>query len=469
MAENNTVDWQSIDPRQIDNPHSRARIAKKFGQVVNPIPAQIRDSDELQKFFVNFDGILVPYAGDEHHTSQSLLYFLMDLLENSPTQGAVIESMKHFCFGGKVDIVRRLDPVFNLGNEEEDGGQPLELTLKREFYQFLKDHIVYVNNAGQEISIKEFVCNNFHDWKGSGNAYIELVFVETNGLKKIFVHSHNPTHNLRLYTEKGEINYMAISPVWSNRYLMKHKPVILPLFPYMVDQADGVQRTLIQEMNGNNRWYGRPDSISSLLYQFREFQDADYQIKQTNSQFIGHSVMEYEDDNPSVYNNSDQNSQDGGFKDFVDEFENNFTNKSEDPQGMIIMRRGFGSKPVFIYQFSPNTNENWFDKMGKISEDKIIRAHGWSKRFLGNNEASGLSTNVFLDEFKIKEVTTIRSHQNRWNEVHNRIIEAAIDWIGTNESLRECSIRFTSPYEELIRKTEKMATAEKESDQEENN
>ena len=41
-------------------------------------------------------------------------------------------------------------------------------------------------------------------------------------------------------------------------------------------------------------WYGRPDSMASLLYQYRRFQDANYLIMESDNNFTGKVFIEIE-------------------------------------------------------------------------------------------------------------------------------------------------------------------------------
>ncbi len=230
----------------------------RFSSPENPLPAQIEDRNTLKEFFTRYGNVFVPYSGTDQHTSHTLLYFLYNLPDLSPTLGAVIERIKRYSFGGKVEIIRRLDPVFNI--ETPQDVQPVE---KLNFYNFVKDNIKFYGVDGNQINVREFAMQVWLDRKKTGNAYVEMVFTETLGVKGVSVHIHKATHCLYLLTEKGEQKYVGISPVWDNNYILRYKPGVLPIYPGTIED-NGVTRTVIHLKNGNYVWYGRNDWMGCL-------------------------------------------------------------------------------------------------------------------------------------------------------------------------------------------------------------
>lgn len=432
------VDLSAIDPRYDRvSPSSTFRFAKPK----SPIPAQIEDREELAQFFTTFKDILVPYSGTDLYSSHALLYFLMDLAENSSTQGAVIQSMKRHCFGGKVEIIKSIDPVFAI-----EADNTLGEAQKRGFVDWLKSSITFRGLDNQDTNIRTFAGFNFEDLKKTGNCFVELVLVEEPD-KAAFAYAHSPAHVLHVAVEKGEAPIVAVSPIWTEAYIREFPPDVIPVFPAYVE-ANGVKRTMFQLKNGNYKYYGRPDSISSMLYQFREFQDVDFLITETSSRFMGNTLIEIEDDNPEAMD-FDEDAGNAGFTDLADRLEKNFTYKAENPQQIMLMSRPYGAKEAFVYQFEAKTGESWFAVHSEIAEQKIITSHSWSKRLMGINEASGLSTNVFLDEFEIKSATIIKEYQEAVGNLHNVIIAEVAKHFERQDVL-EVSVKYSSPFAKML-------------------
>jgi hypothetical protein len=125
-------------------------------------------------------------------------------------------------------------------------------------------------------------------------------------------------------------------------------------------------------------------------------------------------ILEVEDDNPQ-FAADDKESVEDGYEGFVDRFEQNFTNKGDDPQSAVVASRPYGSRPMFVFQVSPNTKENWYKITGEISENKILRAHSITPRFLGFDVASGFATDVYISDYMLNVEPVI-------TELHDEIM-----------------------------------------------
>jgi len=427
------------------------QAAFRFAEPRNPVPAQIEDAGEYKDFFSAYKDVFVPYAGTDEATSHSLQQFLISLVDLSPTHGAVIRSMKTHAFGGKIRITRRFDTVFELERNDE-----VSEAEKLGFYQFLQQVSLH-DAGGSEIDFRQLAQCIFHDLKSNGNAYLELIRFQVSGQKFFAVHVQRPEHCLYLATEKGEQRYIAISPIWNRNYIHRNPPDVIPLYPAW-GGGDGVERTIIHIKEGNNTWYGRPDSIGSMLSQFYEFQNLDYINKQTAANFIGQAFIEVEMGDPESTGISDEDAQDEGYLDFADQFADNYSARGQKPQTVIVSARPYGTKPAFVFQFTPNTNENWYQVTGQKAMAEIIRAHGWSKRFLGEDAATGLSTNVYLDELEIQSLTNIKEAQEKVaNPLNNVVIWEAMKYLEQPAEMENYSIEFSTPFDELLRTRKEQA------------
>lgn len=414
----------------------------RFDLPKSPIPAQIEDAEEFRRFFKTYPDLFIPYAGTSTYTSHSLLAFLISLAELSPTQSGVIQAKKRLAFGGKVKIVRRSDPVFDLGEPT-----PATTGESKQFFDFLQQIQIY-DNGGGLISVRDLAKYQLEDDEASGNVYFELVRTEFMGQRSFKVYTHRPTNIM--YFAQEEPRMIAVSPIWTTDYLYRNRPDILPVYPNWIDDGNGSQRTMVHIKNGNYTWYGRPGSIASILDQFLEFQNADYKSKQTATQFTGQALIETEDENPGTSLLNDQDAQDSGFRDTVDRFAKNFTNESSRPQRVLLMSRPYGAKQAFVFQFSPNTQENWFKVTGEEAENNILKAHSFPKHLLGMPTSTGLSNNVYLDVFEIYDVSVNRDIQTEFAANINDIIVKEAAEFYDMPGMSELGVQFQSPFVELL-------------------
>jgi len=424
-------------------PSRRARYLR-FASPQNPVPAQITDAGELKAFFSKYGDVYVPYSSSDEGTGHALQSFLLSLADLSATQNAVIRSQRSHAFGGPVGIEEKTDPVYNLGEKRE-----LSEAEKRTYYEFVKTVLVF-GADDQRINFRTLAQYQFNDWKGAGQYFFEMVRTETLGVRSFMTHTHSPLNCLYLATDKGEQRFIAISPEWTLGYTQKHPPRILPLYPTWARDPDGTERTIVHVKHGNYPWYGRPDSIASILDQFFEFQNADYKNKQTASAFIGQVFIEVEDENPEYSLGNDTANEDG-FSDLAEQFGQNYTNEAMRPQRVVLATRPYGSQPAHIFQFSPNTNENWFVQTEQIAENNIIKANAWSKRLMDLDVSNGLSTDVYLDVFSIFSATVINDIQEGISDpINNIILAEAARWYEMPD-MESYSLEFSSPMSKLIK------------------
>ena len=426
----------TFNPKEHVPKRAKQNRVVRVDEFEHPIPSEVRDVGELKKFFDKYR--FVPYAGSEKKTSHGLLNLLLSMSQNG-TQKAVIESLKSHCFGGKMDVIASVDPDFDIDEERQ-----VSETEKRAFRDWLRESVTFYDSGSRIVTLRDFSGYCFDDLKACGNVYVELVMTETLGVRSVHAYLHKPESCLYFATKKGEPRILAISPIWREDYLKKNPPVAIPAFPNFVDDENSTRRTIIHLRNGNSNWYGRPDSIGSFLYQYRELQDANYLIKLSRGNFTGLVIIEVEEDNPEFSRDMNRDAQEAGYVNAADRLEHNFTQKGKDPSSIMYLTRPHGARPVTIEQVEPNDSHEWYTALDELSERKIIAAHSWSKRLMGDSQANGFSSNVFLDELKTKSDTIEKNRLNISGLVNKIIMQAAIFF--ERPEFEGLSIAYTSPF-----------------------
>ena len=404
----------------------------------NPIPDQVNDPDEVSKMFSDYS--LVPYAGSDNKTGQKLLYWYLMLGKLSPTHGACIAKLARFCFGSPVMLTRGQDIDFYTGNEFE--------IVKGEESRRIFENIISLVPTTK--SVKKLSRAVFDASKRTGNAFVRLDIVEVNGQFTASL-EYVPVTNVMYRIPKKESNqkFVAVSPIWTDQYLKKHPPEMLPVDGTFVFE-DGKYSTMYHFAVNKGNWYGRPDSQMADLQKFSEVQQALYRVKQTHGGFVGNVIIEVEDDQGYAGESIDDNdASDSGFSNFADRFEQNFTMKSDDPQAAIITSRPFGASQMFVYQIKPNSNENWYKVTGEIDEDKILRAHQCTRRFIGVETTSGFSKDTFLSDFVLHMEPVINDLRAEVMSFINKIYSEIYQFTG-NEDLNEYNLNFQTPIESIL-------------------
>lgn len=416
----------------------KTKKADHFFGLRNPIPDEVKDSHELKNIFKSWN--LVPYAGNTANSGHSLLAWYLMLAKLSPTNAAAITKKIKFAVGGKAGVVRATDPDYSTGEEIS----PVSTQEAKAFIDTLKEYVSF--NGG---------VSRFHraigwQYESTGNSFMELTLATVNGQTRAALKAHKTTHCLYVNTKNDPAKVVAISPVWTDKYLDKNPPRLVPIYPLFTTDDDGNLRTMFHLKNGENDWYGRPSSEGADIYKYREVQDAIYQVRASATNFTGQLVIEVEDDDPQFAPVvDDKDAQYAGSDSFVDRFEKNFTQQADNPQSVVIASRPFGSRPMFVFQVAPNTKESWFKVTGEIAEMKIIRAHNITPRFLGLDVSSGFSTDVYISDYVLNVQPIIEELHNEIMSFSNMALTAIWDAIGRND-LNQFSLRFTPPIQSTI-------------------
>lgn len=368
---------------------------RMFQDILNPIPAEITDPKEIAETFLNYP--FIPYAQTDHNSQYGLLIWLNSMRHLSPTHGACITSLHSYALGQPLDLIKVINPSFRLTEE-------ISKTNKIAFMDYLTEVLVLQH----ETTLKDIASQSFLNLKDNGNSFVELRMSKEFGVESMSLTNHPTEHVCYVRpTNKYAPRFVGISHRWDAPYLLENTPIILPVYPNYTEN-DGVVSTMIHVKNPTTNLYGRPEWLSAFMSVYREFQDANYLIKQTANNFMGQALIEFEEaqvNDSSILDDDD--AKDAGYENAAERFEANFMAKSEDPQSVILVSRPFGAKEAFVFQFKPNTSENFYKVMSELEEIDIVRAHQWSKRFLGENQTQGFSKDVFVDELKVKEVAVL--------------------------------------------------------------
>lgn len=365
----------------------------KFNQLANPIPGEITDPEEIKNTFKSYP--FIPYASvDANTSSMGLLMWLNSLSKLSPTHGACIKSIKTYAFGDSLDITKKKSASFSLKEE-------LSEVQKMSFIDWLDNTLRFNFNS----SLHKEVTNAYEVFQSNGNIFVRVVLSNLFGIPSASVKVLKTEHVCYTTPRSKTRRFVGISPNWGIDYITKYPPEILPVYPAVKQSKDGTIETIIHISEDSTQLYGRPDWIGSFIPIYREFQDGNYLVVQAGNNFTGQTLIEIEEAEAGDGANllDDDDAQKDGYDSALDRFTDQFTAKSDDPQTVILMSRPHGAGEAFVYQFKPNTSQDFYRTMSELDELDIIRAHQWSKRFLGENQTQGFSKDVFMDELKVKE------------------------------------------------------------------
>jgi hypothetical protein len=208
-------------------------------ELQNPIPEEIRDTEELSKLIDRLQ--LVPYAGTDKQTGHNTLNWYLMLAKLSPTHGAAIEKLTKYAVGGRAMFTRSENPDYDIGEET----QPLSRSEKERYQAAITQFIEFQGG------VRDYHRNLTASLKATGNAWVEMSIAERAGQRRVsfrFVKQQNVMYRR---TDADEMRMAVISPIWTDAYLKKHSPPIIPLYPNFV-KIDGVQKRCSTSRTGTS-------------------------------------------------------------------------------------------------------------------------------------------------------------------------------------------------------------------------
>lgn len=438
MQENGCCDDTTptvVNPKEELRSRRKRRGPLALFDVKNPIPDEIRDVDEAQSLWRKYN--LVPYAGTEQYTGDALLTWYLMLARLSPTHGAVIEKLAKYAVGGRAVFVRSENPDYDIGEES----QPLTRAEKEAYEKSITEFIEF--HGG----VRDFHRRLVWSYKVHGNAWVEMSIASKDGQRRVHLRAVRQANVRYMKSAPDEMRVAAISPIWTEAYLKKNPPRLIPTYPNFTVE-DGVQKTLFHLKSGDNNWYGRPDSQAADLYKYREVQDAMYIIKQASNNFTGQVIIEVEDDGGDSPIDGGEAVK-SGFDTFADRMMENYTQKGEDPMSVVVTSRPTGSRPMFVFQVQPNTNQEWYKETGSMSENYILGAHGCTLRFMGKDASNGFSTDAFVSDYVMNMEPVIEDLRTTIMVFSNGILSVAWEALGMVQN-NLISLSFNAPIQRQI-------------------
>lgn len=423
------------NPKEFMRATATRRRNALLTSIADPIPNEVSDSGELSRLFERWN--LVPFAGADRGTGHSTLMWYLMLAKLSPTHGSAISKVAKYAFGSRARFVWSEHPDYDIGEERE----PMTQEQKFAFEAALMKHIMF------EGGVRALHQRLAWSLKATGNAWVEMSVANVAGQTVCNLRYIRQTDVMYVRTEAGRAKVAALSPVWTDEYLSKHPPALIPLYPNFTE-VGGARKTMFHLKEGENNWYGRPDSQSSDLYKFREVQDAIYLTRQAASNFTGQIIIEVEDDAqaPAI---DDAGAANAGFNSFAERLMHNFSNQSDNPLSVLVASRPFGAKPMFVFQVKPNTSESWYRVTGEMAESYILSSHGLTLRFMGKDVSNGFSQDAFVADYVMNVEPVIMSLRRTVLNFTNEVLSACWREVGLEE-MNFYSLDFTSPIQSQI-------------------
>ena len=396
-----------------------AKTLKNY-KLESPIPDEVKDITKLQNWFRK--NAYIPFAGTTQDSNHTYLRYLQNLARFSPTLASCINGIKFYAFTGKPKIIKSVDSEFDFSDDLKT--EDLTLEQKNSFVNKLS--LIKKGN----MTWSELAANLYNSYKGTGNAFLSVEIKTILGQKFVYIKYHEPETVLYKISTLFEEHTVDISASWDSAYLKKYPPKTMSVYPFYDEDKNKENFSTIIHLKNGTGFYGRPDWYAASHDAFLEVKNKEYLLKAVHSNFTGQLLLEFEgsEGNSGL---DEEKAQGSGYKNAIDQWQSNLTNsggsrESAINQSVIILERPGGASPVFIKEFTINTNEKFYDKISDMVERNIIKVNMWSKNLSGVDAAGGFSTDSFISELKAK-LPVIQFYQNL---IDNQCINTALDFIG---------------------------------------
>lgn len=412
--------------------------AGSFGSVTNPIEDEMKDIEMVKKTYA-----LLPLISFFDNSDATLRLF-RNLKEFSPTQGSCIGDIARYVLGGEISITRKKEEGLQEVNEDVQIS-----TTEREA---MKNFVKSLNPNYQRrafVHLHETAKSIYQNKKTYGNSFLKVDMITVGRSKYVYFESIDAEKCRYWATMPTEPKIIAVSALWNFDYITRNPPQLIGAYPNISDLGNGVQSTIIHDFEKavSRDWYGLPDSIQSLYWQYVEMQEGQYFNESFANDFTGRVFIEYVGESES-----DQT-------DFEEAVEETFTNKAGKNKKRIMTRMRLpDDSAALIHEFSSNTEHEFYSTISDLGEQQIIKSHSWNKILMGVPIAGKLGTSQeFFDIYTIKNTSVINPLRHATMQSINTALSLAEEFMTGSTGLTDTvSLGLGDLYQNLINNLNKQ-------------
>lgn len=421
----------------------------------NPLPKQLRDPKKLRDFFSDLK--LVPYAGGTKYSSHKFLGLLEDLYELSPSKSTCIDDIGFWSFGGDFDVVRKVRPGLKIERPE------VEEATKVAFYDFIE------NLGIQVVKLPELIELLDKDLKKTGNCYLRYREVELNGERVVYLWRVPPIFAMYLNTPPGEIRTLALSKHFLEADIDRLDDLeLVRTYPNWTDLPNG-RETIFhwKTTRDHSSWYGRPQDLSVLYWEFTEWQKANHSAKVADADLTSVFFLFMEKPDPNAVS-EDGTPADLDVRKMKNDIKKVATVKGdfEESDTFALIRHPHGTSAPKVEPIAINRDTKWFEANVKAASDYIYAAFKWSKilsKF--DKPSSSIGGNVLIDEFTTANTTTIKPNQRNWELRLLEVLNRAKEFGGAPAEFAELGFEFEDRVTSLVESLSEGRSATNATDQ----
>ena len=369
------------------------------------LPEIVKDPKDVSSRFQG-QGI-IPYASTSTGTAQGYLDLLFSLYELSPSHGICIKNINDWAFGGNMGF-QKTGISGLLTSNQADNTIPDNEAVS----------IAYtLEDIGLPISrIQELQWQIFKSYKVCGNAWLRVVVTRSAQARGVMAEVIDP-RNIALLPKDQKTGIQSV--VWSDdKPLNSKSPSKLKLgrvWPAVVRDSRTTE-FFFQFSNAGSEYYGRPDTIMAIMPMITEARQEVLFANIANNDLAMKFILMVQEITAA---GEEIEQQDGGAARAVIKNIRKIGGDVDiegDSQVMAAIGYPEEADTPTVVKLDGNRDSQYFQFSSGNASGKIFAAHNWSKVLSGYETApAGIGANIILDEFKVKNITTIQPTQQRWS------------------------------------------------------
>jgi len=419
-------------------------------QLTNPIPESIRDSKKLGILFKKYN--IMPYYGTTDESSHSMLRLLYDVSSVSQSHVACKLNIISYAFGEQLDIKQ---PHISGFYDTENLDNKLDRSTKVSYIEALRGMGLRLTD------IIKYTKSGYHHYTDSGNAWFIVRLVKAGGESKVYIEPVHYTQVALLVPRSGSNNLKnaIVTEYWDEDYWRQRKPKVYPVTDMFAEEWNWRERgngtifeTIVHIKNNadKSKFYGRPDTLSVLNYMYSEYAFSDVSAKISGTEFVTKKVLAFEELDPTRYD-GDEEDKIMQHRRRMNSLRGLMTREGDHLQAKSLagIEYPFGQKPPIAIDLELNRDWAWKDKELDRASSYIYAMHGWEKQLTGMKEVkSNTGSNIVIDLFNIKNVTTITPLQKFWENIWGWMLNEIGSVLLPSQEMY--SIKFQDKIKELV-------------------
>jgi len=445
-----------------------------FFRLPPPIPATVKDTEELNKTFDKWK--VIPQYGTSNYTSHTLLELIQTLVEMSPTFKAAMKDLNTYIFGRRVMVCSGM-----MAGLQSDVVE-LDFADQVEFDTWLKERNIKFRNV-----LKLSRRMNSH-LEANSNTWLYVRRITSGDAIRYDMKVKHYKHVFYYPSQDIGQEFVLITKWITDKQKMeKFPPKILPVTKngetiVWHNAGDGVQEAIIhiqkEDQDGESDYYSRSDLIPILTWLYVDFQVGNLNSKTSATEMISKKILAFQAPDPAAIEEEEQDEE--VLEELVD---NDIAVKVRKPsmfrRNMAILKelvtnlsahpslQKDGSKSASIagleYPHSgvPPTpidlEMNRDTKHQEFQVEKAVRyictVLGWSPELLGVQPTkTNLGGNLLYDLFTMKNEATVRPRANYFEDLWNDLFDQIKELDGAPAVFNDYGICFPDVIAEMIAK-----------------